>query len=117
MTERIFVKEVFLGSHNWEDCSIKEVNFLKNEHHHNFGVYVECDVYHKNRELEFIRLRVQLKQIVDDLFSTKDGIIRFGSMSCEMIARKIKFELEECFNKRNWKVIVDEDGVQGGIIQ
>ena len=43
---RIKVKHVALGTHNWPGAEehFPEVGFLKHEHHHDFHIYVECDV-------------------------------------------------------------------------
>lgn len=116
---RIFVKEIILGTHKWEGCDIKAVEFLKNEHHHNFEIYFECDVTHLDRELEFIVLRNWIKEAIKKSYPVVDGIVRFGCMSCEMIALDLsnQFKLDHVNEiNRHLKIVVSEDGVQGGIL-
>ena len=64
---RIKVKHVVLGTHNWPNADkyFPEVGFLKHEHHHDFHFYVECDVEHHDREIEFIMLRIDLMKIIE----------------------------------------------------
>ena len=42
---------------------------------------------------------------------------KFGAMSCEMIASNVVKHLRDKYGKRNWKVSVFEDNIQGGIIE
>jgi len=61
---KIQVKENVLGTHYWSKCPHKEVSFLKNEHHHDFWIRVECEVTHDDREIEFLMLRIWLQKHV-----------------------------------------------------
>ena len=111
---RIKVKEEVLGTHSWSTCPIDAVGFLKNEHHHNFQIHVECKVLHDNRELEFLTLRTHLKKIIAYCFPVRDGIVRFGDRSCEQISNEITKHLVQHYGERDWKVHVYEDNVQAG---
>ena len=115
--QRIRVKHVVLGTHNWPEADevFPEVGFLKHEHHHDFHIYVECDVLHQDREIEFILLRVDIMKILD-AYPGK-YIKRFGHRSCEMIAENIKKKLKAKYGNRHWKVSVFEDNIQGGIYE
>lgn len=115
---RIKVKHIVLGTHCWPDADkhFPEVGFLKHEHHHDFHFYVECDVDHHDREIEFIMLRIELMKIIDTCFEGK-YMKKFGAMSCEMIASNVVKHLRDKYGKRNWKVSVFEDNIQGGIIE
>ena len=114
---RIFVEDYFLGTHQWDTCNLPEVEFLKNEHHHNFHVRIECNIKHNDREIEFLILRIWLRKIMATKYVSLFGIIRFGSKSCEMIGEEIKYEFEKEFGKIKVKVIVSEDKIQGGIVE
>jgi hypothetical protein len=113
---RIKVKHVVLGTHNWPDADkhFPEVGFLRHEHHHDFHIYVECDVEHHDREIEFIMLRVDIMKFLELQY---DGnyIKKFGAHSCEMIATDILDWLKGVYGDRNWEVSVFEDDIQGGI--
>ena len=65
---KIKIKHTFLGLHNWIDCPIKEVSFLKNKHLHHFIVYVQADI-EKSRGIEFIMLELSVMKILDNLYN------------------------------------------------
>lgn len=116
MTSKIRVTEVVLGTHNWPNAK-GMTEYLKHEHHHNFHITVECDVTHNDREVEFLELRQYIKDIFYSpsftVFTKNWWTVKFGSMSCEMIALRVKDELEKLY-QREVSVYVSEDGVQGG---
>jgi 6-pyruvoyl-tetrahydropterin synthase len=111
---KIKFREIVLGTHYFRDCPYQSVSFLKNEHHHDFIITVQCDVEKKNRELEWIMLRIFLKKIIKNNFEILNEIVRFKNRSCEMIADEIKKEFKKKYPKYNWKVSVSEDGVYEG---
>ena len=51
------------GIHQWKDCNIEEVSFLKHPHRHIF--YIECkkEVTDDNRQIEIIRLKEEYLHI------------------------------------------------------
>lgn len=95
-----------------ELCSGDEydVSFLSFAHRHMFGFRVETEVFHDDRDIEFI----QLKRTVDQYLETlpKD----LGRTSCEQLAKQIIAELEEKYHRKGWMVTVDEDGENGAIV-
>ena len=111
------MRHTVLGTHNWPNAEkvFPDVGFLQHEHHHDFTIWVECDVKHKDRDIEFIMLRVEIMKIIDKSFPGK-YIKKFGSYSCEMIADFIKESLELQYGKRNFQVSIFEDNIQGAII-
>lgn len=104
---RIFVRTQFEGIHKYRDAP-DEVEFLKYPHRHMFGVYIEMDVYHDDRELEFILV----KRFVNTLLTNTD----LQNLSCEQIGKAIKVSLIDEYGDRNIKVVIDEDGENGAII-
>lgn len=92
------------GFHNFPDAQKafgKEVDFLEARHRHNFNIVAKKQVFHDNRDREFILL----KREVQDYFERNFGRpAEFGSMSCEMICRN----LQEAYNFDY--VYCDEDG-------
>ena len=115
---RIRVKHIVLGTHMWPEAEevFPEVGFLQHEHHHDFHVYVECNVNHHDREIEFIMLRIELMKMFDRYYDG-DYVKRFGTRSCEMIAADVRDHLKNIYGDRSWKVSVFEDDIQGGIIE
>lgn len=111
---KIKIKEVVLGTHCWENCPHEEVKFLRNEHHHDFQIFVEAEVDHDDRDIEFIKLRIWLKKYIKANYNIEHEIIRFGSRSCEMISQEITDALIKDFGDKKWKVSVSEDGTYTG---
>lgn len=104
MNVGIIIRFQIEGSHQWSDCDIKEVNYLKNEHRHIFYVRVKKIVSHENRDIEII----SFKRKITDEFAGR--FVRFGEMSCEMIAQKIL----EAYNLDYVEVL--EDNENGGFV-
>ncbi len=113
---KIEFKDVFLGTHFYENCPVKEVEFLKHEHHHDFNITVSCNVTHENRDLEWIKLRVELKKFIKTKYLIKDEIVRFGGMSCESIGKDILNYFVIKYGFRNWCVKVSEDNQYTSIL-
>lgn len=114
----IFVNTSFEGVHNYPSAP-EGVEFLRTPHRHMFGVYIEVEVYHDDRELEFILL----KRSVNNWIKNKQnefGTWQMGAMSCEMVANwlieNVKEELPRG-NERYIKAIVDEDGENGAVVE
>lgn len=108
---KIQVKHVVLGTHQWESCPLKEVEFLKHEHHHDFTIRVVTNVTHDNRMIEFIMLRISLMKILERY--PGKYIKRFGNSSCEMLSREIA-ELLKIDYGQDFKVSVSEDDTYMG---
>lgn len=108
---RIFITTSFEGIHAYKDAP-EEVSFLRNPHRHMFGVRVSMDVYHDNREIEFILLKRNIDRWLS--FMGKD----LNNISCEQLGKNIIYNLISCYgSNRNYEVIVDEDGENGAIIR
>jgi len=115
--KKIRVKHTVLGTHNWPKAEevFPEVGFLQHEHHHDFTIWLECEVEHGDREIEFIMLRVELMKCLDEAYPGK-YIKKFGASSCEMIGEFVKEYMEQKYS-RTFKVSVYEDNIQGGIVE
>lgn len=88
----IVVKTEFEGLHNWETCNIDRVTFLKHPHRHKFYVTVKLEVSHDDRDLEFFIIKNQLDAVIEGMFEKYPGffnVLDLGSMSCEMMAKRI----------------------------
>lgn len=114
----IFIQTSFEGIHRYPNAP-EGVEFLASPHRHMFGVCLEVEVYHDDRELEFILL----KRSVNNWIKSKQdefGIWNMGAMSCEQVAnwliKNVKEELPNG-NKRYVKATVDEDGENGAVVE
>ena len=81
MKTNIIINTSFPAIHAWPDCSIEEVSFLLFPHRHIFHVVIKIPVSHDNREVEFIKAKMDLDAFIDEMLKNQN----LGKMSCEMI--------------------------------
>jgi hypothetical protein len=84
-----------------------DVSFLSSPHRHIFWFKVWMDVFHSNRDLEFI----QFKRWLESLYS-KD-ILQLDFKSVEMIADDLYIQIAERYPNRAVVIEVSEDGENG----
>lgn len=112
----IVVKNTFEGIHYYPQAP-DEVKYLRQPHRHIFHIESEIEVFHDDRELEFI----MVKHRIDEFF---DLYSELKSMSCEMIANKLQRHLKTMYplpaeykiNGRDTRIVnvkVFEDGENG----
>lgn len=102
----VIVNTTFEGTHQYVDAP-QEVSYLRVPHRHIFHVNVEIQVFHDDRELEFIMIKHRL-----DEFLRNEG---FSLMtSCEQYAKHIIEFLIEKYGERQICCQVLEDGENGG---
>lgn len=107
----IFCSLEIEGTHNWLECPLEEVSYLRYEHRHRFGIKAYKRVAHLDRSTEFIVLKHEIIRYVHNKYYCKDiNLHRFSSKSCEMIG----LELLESFNLS--RIEVNEDGENGAIV-
>ena len=88
-----------------------DVSFLANAHRHIFHFRVWIDVFHNDRDLEFI----QFKRWLEGLYS-KD-ILELDFKSCEMIADDLYDQVAAWYPERAVWIEVAEDGENGCLIK
>lgn len=86
------------------------VSFLASPHRHIFHFRVWIDVFHNDRDIEFI----QFKRWCENLY--KDSILTLDYKSCEMIADDLYLQIAERYPNRNVSIQVAEDGENGCLI-
>ena len=89
------------------DPKLAEVSFLGNEHRHIFHFRVELEVFHDDRDVEFILLKREL----ESLYNT--GTLQLNHMSCEMLANELAVYIKERYPSRDIRIEVSEDGENG----
>jgi len=107
----IWVKTSFTGFHCWPEAQ-EDIAYLRDLHRHNFGVRVEFDVTHSDREVEFHQLLKQLNEEI--LPKVKFRLEAEPRMSCEDMALLIASNLP---SKNMISVSVDEDNECGAIVR
>ena len=88
-----------------------DVSFLANPHRHIFHFRVCIDVFHDDRELEFI----QFKRWLESLYA--GNILELNYKSCEMIADDLYDQIAEKYPNRDVWIEVSEDGENGCYVE
>ena len=88
-----------------------DVSFLGTPHRHIFHFQVWIDVFHNDRDIEFI----QFKRWLENLY--KDAILALDYKSCEMIADDLYIQIASRYPNRAVWIEVSEDGENGCLIR
>ena len=91
-----------LATGDWLD-----VSFLGTPHRHIFHFRVEMQVFHDDRDVEFI----QAKRTIERWYA--QDTLQLNHKSCEMIARDLHTKLITTWPDRDYVVEVSEDGENG----
>jgi hypothetical protein len=86
-----------------------DVSFLGYPHRHIFHFRVSIDVWHNDRDIEFI----QFKRWLESLYSEESNCLRLDYKSCEMIADDLYVQIANRYPDRNVIIEVSEDGENG----
>ena len=88
-----------------------DVSFLGSPHRHVFHFRVWIDVFHNDRDIEFI----QFKRWLENLYT--GGILELNYRSCEMIADDLYLQIAGRYPERAVWIEVAEDGENGCLIK
>jgi hypothetical protein len=86
-----------------------DVSFLANPHRHIFHFRVSIDVFHNDRDIEFI----QFKRWLESLYNGSNTVLELDWKSCEMIADDLYLQIADRYPNRNVVIEVSEDGENG----
>ena len=86
-----------------------DVSFLGYPHRHIFHFKVWIEVFHDDRDIEFI----QFKRWLENLY--KDDVIQLDYKSCEMISDDLFKQIQKRYPERSVHIEVSEDGENGSI--
>ena len=86
-----------------------DVSFLANPHRHIFHFRVSIDVWHSDRDIEFI----QFKRWLESLYSSSNTVLELDWKSCEMIADDLYLQIAARYPGRAVVIEVSEDGENG----
>lgn len=93
-----------LATGGWDD-----VSFLGYPHRHIFHFRVGVEVFHDDRDIEFI----QFKRWLERLYS--DGTLTLDYRSCEMVSDELAKLINAKYPKRSIEIEVSEDGENGSV--
>jgi len=110
-TNTIWVKFSKEGLHKYPaaltDPALADVSFLGYPHRHIFKFKVAIQVFHDDRDIEFILF----KRWLESLYS--DGILQLDYKSCEMISDELAARINIMYPRRDIFIKVSEDGENG----
>jgi hypothetical protein len=90
-----------------------DVSFLGHPHRHIFHFRVWINVFHDDRDIEFI----QFKRWLESLYNGQGSVLSLDYKSCEMIARELHATVDARYPGREVWIEVSEDGENGCFIK
>jgi hypothetical protein len=90
-----------------------DVSFLASPHRHIFHFRVWIDVWHNDRDIEFI----QFKRWLESLYLGNNTVLALDWKSCEMIADDLYTQIAGRYPERAVWIEVAEDGENGCLIK
>jgi len=87
-----------------------DVSFLASPHRHMFHFKVTIQVFHNDRDIEFI----QFKRWLENLYA--GGTLELNYKSCEMISDDLYEQIAARYPDRNIVISVSEDDENGAMI-
>jgi len=88
-----------------------DVSFLGTPHRHIFHFKVYIQVFHDDRDIEFIQFKRWLEKCYND------GTLELNHKSCEMISRDLHATISARYPGREIWIDVSEDGENGCFIK
>jgi hypothetical protein len=114
---KIWVRFQKEGIHKYpaalEDPKLADVQFLGFPHRHIFHFRVWIDVFHNDRDVEFI----QFKRWLESLYNGDNSVLALDYKSCEMIADDLYVQIASKYSERTVWIEVSEDGENGALIK
>ena len=90
-----------------------DVSFLANPHRHIFHFRVSIDVFHNDRDIEFIQFKRWLENLYSSNNSNSGSVLELDWKSCEMIADDLYIQIADRYPGRAVVIEVSEDGENG----
>lgn len=111
----IFVQFRKEGIHKYPaaatDPKLESVSFLGVPHRHIFHFRVTLDVFHNDRDVEFIMFKRELEALYGN------GTLQMDYQSCEMLAEGLIEYISSKYPDRKISVEVSEDGENGATLE
>jgi len=95
------------------DPNLADVSFLASPHRHIFHFRVWIDVFHNDRDVEFI----QFKRWCESLYNSDNSVLSLDYKSCEMMADDLYIQIADRYPGRVVHIEVSEDGENGALIK
>ena len=101
------LEEPKLATGGWDD-----VSFLGHPHRHIFHFRVRIEVFHDDRDIEFIQFKRWLIRLYEQVESSSEVLV-LDHKSCEMIADELYTEISNRHPGRFVEIEVSEDNENG----
>ena len=115
-TNKIWVKFSKEGIHKYPaaltDPALAEVSFLGYPHRHIFHFKVAIEVFHDDRDIEFILFKRWLESLYAGSWNG-DATLQLDYKSCEMISDELAEKINIAYPRRDITIEVSEDGENG----
>ena len=96
-----------LATGDWDD-----VSFLGIPHRHIFHFRVRIEVFHNDRDIEFIQFKRWMQRLYEEVDSSS-SVLQLNHKSCEMIADDLYKEIATKYPGRFVEISVAEDNENG----
>lgn len=96
-----------LATGGWDD-----VSFLGVPHRHMFHSKIRIEVFHDDRDIEFIQFKRWIQRLYSEVESST-SVLQLNHKSCEMIADDLYEEISAKYPGRFVEIDVAEDGENG----
>jgi hypothetical protein len=95
------------------ESNLEDVKFLGHPHRHMFHFKVWIEVFHDDRDIEFIQFKRQLENFYID------NTLQLNNKSCEMIARDLHEQIIARYPDRSREIWIEvsEDGENGCLLK
>jgi|TARA_R110000851_G_scaffold25300_2_gene73035 hypothetical protein len=93
------------------DPKLAEVSFLGYPHRHMFHFKVHLEVFHDDRDVEFILFKREL----EGLYAS--GTMQMDYQSCEMLAQDLAKYIQTKYPNRKLMIDISEDGENGCLVK
>ena len=100
-------KDPKLATGDWDD-----VSFLGIPHRHIFHFRVRIEVFHNDRDIEFIQFKRWMQRLYEEVDSSS-SVLQLNHKSCEMIADDLYNEIAAKYPGRFVEISVAEDNENG----
>jgi hypothetical protein len=94
-----------------------DVSFLASPHRHIFHFRVWIDVFHNDRDIEFIQFKRWLENLYSSNNNNSSSVLELDWKSCEMIADDLYIQIAGRYPDRAVWIDVSEDGENGCTIK
>jgi len=94
-----------------------DVSFLASPHRHIFHFRVWIDVFHNDRDIEFIQFKRWLENLYSSNNNNQGSVLELDWKSCEMIADDLYIQIAGRYPDRVVWIEVAEDGENGCLIK